>query len=275
MSDESAVNPVIKYLLFAFNFIFWVVGFLMLGLGIWATVEKGVGNVMDYLDLLTDPAIVLIVVGAVIFIIGFAGCVGAIRENTFFLMFFYLFLALILLLELVAGIVAIVFAEETYNQVDIVVQRAIVRYRSDPDLRNFIDFVQVELKCCGGKGGYQDWSNNMYFNCSDSNPSRERCGVPYSCCRPEDNGNNIINTQCGYDTTNKPTTEVSDIIYISGCVAVLVQLVNNNVYLIGGLAIGFAIVQIIGIFLARTLHSQIDEQRRRHERGKQQNLSRF
>lgn len=25
-----------------------------------------------------------------------------------------------------------------------------------------------------------DWSMNEYFNCSS--PSREQCGVPYSCC---------------------------------------------------------------------------------------------
>lgn len=35
--------------------------------------------------------------------------------------------------------------------------------------------------CCGAKDP-NDWNLNVYFNCSDSNLSRERCGVPFSCC---------------------------------------------------------------------------------------------
>ncbi|XP_077992662.1 tetraspanin-33-like [Glandiceps talaboti] len=277
MSDESVVNPVIKYLLFAFNFIFWIIGFLLLGLGIWATLEKGIGNVMDHLDIITDPAIVLIVVGSGIFILGFSGCVGALRENTLLLMFFYLFLGLILILEVIAGIVAIVFSQETYDQADKVVQRAIVRYREDLDLRNFIDFIQIELECCGGRNGFQDWQKNRYFNCSDTNLSREKCGVPYSCCQPEDGGNNIINTQCGYDTTDKPAAAVSDQIYVTGCIDKLVSYVNSNVYLIGGLAIGVAIIQVIGIILARILHTQIEEQKENFNSSKRQNqyMSKF
>ncbi|MEQ2170664.1 hypothetical protein GOODEAATRI_002628, partial [Goodea atripinnis] len=36
-------------------------------------------------------------------------------------------------------------------------------------------------ECCGAFGA-DDWNLNIYFNCTDSNPSREKCGVPFSCC---------------------------------------------------------------------------------------------
>ncbi|XP_006821543.2 tetraspanin-33-like [Saccoglossus kowalevskii] len=101
---------------------------------------------MDYLDLLTDPAIVLIVTGGIIFILGFAGCVGALRENTFLLMFFYLVLIIVLILEVVVFIVAIVFTQQTYAKVDTVIERAIINYREDLDLRNLIDFIQMEVR---------------------------------------------------------------------------------------------------------------------------------
>lgn len=41
----------------------------------------------------------------------------------------------------------------------------------------------LQFKCCGWNN-YTDWSWNLYFNCTDENPSSERCAVPYSCCTP-------------------------------------------------------------------------------------------
>lgn len=39
----------------------------------------------------------------------------------------------------------------------------------------------LQWECCGAFGA-DDWNLNIYFNCTDSNPSREKCGVPFSCC---------------------------------------------------------------------------------------------
>lgn len=42
-------------------------------------------------------------------------------------------------------------------------------------------FSTLQWECCGAFGA-DDWNLNIYFNCTDSNPSREKCGVPFSCC---------------------------------------------------------------------------------------------
>lgn len=58
-------------------------------IGVWAQIEKN-----PYSQLSTqihkfylDPAWMFVIIGALIFIIGFSGCIGALRENTLFLAF--------------------------------------------------------------------------------------------------------------------------------------------------------------------------------------------
>ena len=56
----------------------------MVGVGVWAYIEKNKYYYQDIetiYDVLLDLSILLMIVGAVIFIVGYAGCVGALREN--------------------------------------------------------------------------------------------------------------------------------------------------------------------------------------------------
>lgn len=42
----------------------------------------------------------------------------------------------------------------------------------------------LQNHCCGAQGP-EDWDFNIYFNCSSESKSREKCGVPFSCCIPD------------------------------------------------------------------------------------------
>ena len=42
----------------------------------------------------------------------------------------------------------------------------------------------MQNQCCGAYGP-EDWDLNVYFNCSGASYSREKCGVPFSCCVPD------------------------------------------------------------------------------------------
>ena len=44
--------------------------------------------------------------------------------------------------------------------------------------------VFLQFQCCG-LTDYKDWEKNIYFNCSNANPSMEKCSVPWSCCKHE------------------------------------------------------------------------------------------
>nr|XP_048303778.1 tetraspanin-17 isoform X2 [Myodes glareolus] len=188
-----------KYFLFGFNIVFWVLGALFLAIGLWAWGEKGVlSNISALTDLGgLDPVWLFVVVGGVMSVLGFAGCIGALRENTFLLQFFSVFLGLIFFLELATGILAFVFKDWIRDQLNLFINSNVKAYRDDIDLQNLIDFAQEYWSCCGARGP-NDWNLNIYFNCTDSNPSRERCGVPFSCC-VRDPAEDVLNTQCGYD----------------------------------------------------------------------------
>ncbi|XP_073093373.1 tetraspanin-5 isoform X6 [Manis javanica] len=119
-------------------------GIAFLGIGLWAWNEKGVlSNISSITDLGGfDPVWLFLVVGGVMFILGFAGCIGALRENTFLLKFFSVFLGIIFFLELTAGVLAFVFKDWIKDQLYFFINNNIRAYRDDIDLQNLIDFTQ-------------------------------------------------------------------------------------------------------------------------------------
>lgn len=141
--------------------------------------------------------------------------------------------------------------------------RIITLYRDDPDLQNFIDFVQQEFNCCGlSSGGFLDWSKNEYFNCSS--PSVERCGVPYSCCiNSTDISSGLINIMCGYGVQSQSVSSASKKIWTSGCIEIVRVWAERNLYVFAGVALSCSFIQLLIIYLAKTLEAQIELQKSR------------
>ncbi|XP_056281015.1 tetraspanin-33 isoform X2 [Pseudoliparis swirei] len=253
--DYSLVSPVVKYLVFLFNFIFWIISLVMVAIGVYARMMKHAEAALACLAV--DPAMMLMVVGFLMFIITFCGCVGSLRENICLLQTFCICLTLIFLLQLTAGILAFVFSDKALHRVTKMINNSIVHYREDIDLQNLIDFGQKEFGCCGGVT-YTDWSQNMYFACEQDNPSRERCSVPFSCCvQPKDE---VINTMCGHGMQLLQYVEAGSHIHTNGCIDALVNWIHSNMFLLGGIALGLAIPQLVGILLSQILINQIKDQ---------------
>lgn len=246
----------VKYLLFLFNFIFWVISLVMVAIGVYARMMKHAEAALACLSV--DPAIMLLVVGVLMFIITFCGCVGSLRENICLLQIFCVCLTVIFLLQLVAGILGFVFSDKARDKVTKIINDAIIHYRNDIDLQNLIDFGQREFGCCGGVT-YTDWSQNIYFNCSTENPSRERCSVPFSCCIITKE-KEVINTMCGKGMQIAEFSEAGNHIHTNGCIDKLVNWIHSNLFLLGGIALGLAIPQLVGILLSQILINQIKDQ---------------
>uniref|UniRef100_A0A8C5FVV3 Tetraspanin n=1 Tax=Gadus morhua TaxID=8049 RepID=A0A8C5FVV3_GADMO len=229
--DFSYVSRVVKYTLFLFNMIFWVIALVMVAIGVYARVSKHAEAAMASLSV--DPAVLLMVVGVLMFLITFCGCVGSLREN-------------ICLLQIARA------------KVTELINDAVIHYRDDLDLQNLIDYGQREFGCCGGTA-FTDWQHNMYFNCTPENRSRERCSVPYSCCLiSKDEA--VINTMCGSGLQLQNFLEAAELIYTNGCIDKLVDWIHSNLFLLGGVALGLAIPQLVGIMLSQIMINQIREQ---------------
>ncbi|XP_013782440.1 CD63 antigen-like [Limulus polyphemus] len=225
---------VVKYLLFAFNFIFVVTGAALIAVGAW--VQAKAAEYVDFLgDKYTSAPILLIVVGVIIFILSFMGCCGAIKENYCMVMTFAVLLFIIFVLELVAGILAYVYKSEVETVLRKNMKNAMMNYNeSNHDIvTKTWDDMQSNLKCCGANNA-SEWKKYM-----------GEVNLPYSCCP-------------GKDPT-KPC-QITDDHFTKGCVDALASFLEDKILVVGGVGIGIAFVQIIGIIFSCCLARAIKKE---------------
>ncbi|KAH7982771.1 tetraspanin-33 [Rhipicephalus sanguineus] len=259
-----SIQLLLKGILFFMNFVYWFFGGTTMLMGVYLFMVK-VRILHRYLDLAFDPAVFLVVVGCLVFVIAGLGFVGVLRENTCFLRAYGLCLSCILSAAFVAVLTVVwpTLSPSDSSRLESVLRRAVVIYRDDPDMEDLVNTLQSSLRCCGiTHRGYLDWQHNAYFNCSQSNPSRERCGVPYSCCR--DRGH-LPSVMCGYgvmDTSRRSFASVERSVYTQGCLQALADLVRENLSLVSAVsavAVGSLAVGVAGAWF---LVESIDEVRR-------------
>lgn len=274
-SDFSYISGWVKYSMFFFNFLFWLMGALLAGIGCYAVVDKwasGEGfRLENVFDIIFNLAFLLVIIGGVVFIVSFAGCIGALRENMCLLKFYSLCLLLFFLAEMALAALGFLLPHKVTGFLEGTLSDELIsNYRDDLDFQNLIDLLQTDFDCCGiSSAGYKDWSKNVYFNCTvneEDNPSPERCGVPYSCCLPSArfaiSGDDMLpNTMCGYQVQLLPERNVTMRISTQGCVPILRNYVEGNLHAVAGIALGVALAQLLVIWLSRTLEGQIENQR--------------
>ncbi|KAI1891884.1 hypothetical protein AGOR_G00148320 [Albula goreensis] len=258
MENGKKYYKMIKYTLFVCCYFFWVASAVLIAVGIYAKIAKE-GGVVD--SLTADPALLLIIIGSLMFIITFFGCCGALRNHVMLLKLFLGILVAILLLQVAAAVLGFLFSDLVLQRTELLMRKGITRYREDMDLENLIDFVQKKFQCCGVHS-YMDWSDNQYFVCSGTNPSLEACGVPFSCCIRHRN-ETVLNTMCGYEVQGQEKPYAEKTIYIAGCLEKIVRWGKQNLLLVGGMTVGLLGLEMLMICLAGTQMSRINRKTRR------------
>ncbi|XP_053424058.1 tetraspanin-10 [Nycticebus coucang] len=245
-----AGSSCIKYLTFLSNFLFSLLGLLVLAIGLWGLAVKGSLGSDWGGPLPVDPMLGLALGGLVVSSVSLAGCLGALCENTCLLCCFSGSTLAILVLETVAGALMVALWGPLQDSLEHILHMAITHYQDDLDLSFLMDQVQLGLQCCGAVS-YQDWQQNLYFNCSS--PGVQACSLPASCCiDPREDGASV-NYQCGFGALRLGADAAGRVVYLEGCGPPLRRWLRRQLPAVGVSAIVAAGVQGAELLLATQL----------------------
>ncbi|KAG1649596.1 Tetraspanin-11 [Nymphon striatum] len=163
----------LKYVLFIFNFLFWISGVAVFGFGVGTIVAK-----QHFLSLLVTSTYaatthILVVTGILVFIITFIGCIGILKENRCLLLIYTFSLLVIFLLEVVAGILAYVYVEQVEVELTSSLNDTFMTaYRFEKEKTKAIDDLQRNFGCCGALSE-EDWKFSKW---KKDNPNLQNVG---------------------------------------------------------------------------------------------------
>uniref|UniRef100_H3D0C2 Tetraspanin n=1 Tax=Tetraodon nigroviridis TaxID=99883 RepID=H3D0C2_TETNG len=241
--QEGWLTVCFKYLLFGFNFLFWVGGAAVLGVGVWTLVEKS-----DYLSLLASStfaasAYILVVAGSLVVATGYLGCCAVIREHRSCLSLYFFCLLLIFTIELVAGVLAYVYYQRVSEELKQHLNLTMAENYAQPgkeDITLAVDRLQQDFKCCGSNNS-GDWLRSRFVTSAQA----EGRVVPDSCCKTS-------TPLCGRRDHPSNIYKVE-----GGCISKLERFLADHLLVIGAVGIGVASLQICGMVFTSCLYRRI------------------
>ncbi|KAL4636022.1 tetraspanin-15-like isoform X1 [Arapaima gigas] len=235
----------IKFTLNVYSMLFSFLGLCVLCVGVYAEVERQKNRTLE--EVFLAPAVVLILLGLVMFTVSVLGMVGSLRDNKMLLHMFLCVLCVLLALQALALITALIFQKKTMALLQSTIQEGIKHYYDDLDFKNILDYVQEKFSCCGGDE-YKDWGVNQYHFCNSSGPLA--CGVPYTCCVRQKVVGEVVNTLCGYKTLNQERVDLDEVIHVRGCIHAINLWMEDNLGATVGLCVAVGLPQLLGIILS-------------------------
>lgn len=212
-----------KGLLYFYNLIFVGISAVIMYISVLFVKNWGDYSTLAARTYTIVPAGIIFLFGILFFITGVVGFCGTCKENRCTLGVFFVLLAILLALELVAGSL-------TYKKKDIIEEslkknlwHAFKTY-SDPDMsssKRSFDKMQEQLECCGVDKP-SDWLNFTQK-------------IPQTCCKHRN---------------EEDCSKLPNNIYTDGCYKALLKSFYDNLRIIFGVLLAFAVLQLFGLILA-------------------------
>ncbi|XP_017779169.1 PREDICTED: tetraspanin-9-like [Nicrophorus vespilloides] len=224
-------TKMVKYLVFLFNLVFALAGLALLIVGILFKLDfNDIAGALEDSPFGVAP-VLMIVIGAIIFVIAFFGCCGAIKENSCMLTSYSVVLLVIFILQIALGVYVFLSIKNESDLKDSITKdlnKSLDKYKKGDKLAiESFDLMQKSIKCCG-VSSYKDFL-----------PS-----IPDTCC--ETSPCNALNS------------------YKMGCGEKMFDTIEDNASTIGYVALGLCVTELIAAIFSLSLRSSIRNENRRN-----------
>eukprot|EP00091_Calanus_sinicus_P024462 TRINITY_DN8789_c0_g1_i6.p1 TRINITY_DN8789_c0_g1~~TRINITY_DN8789_c0_g1_i6.p1 ORF type:complete len:243 (-),score=101.21 TRINITY_DN8789_c0_g1_i6:70-798(-) len=234
---ENCCESIVKYFMVLCNILFALAGIILIGFGAYAQIAA-----KDYLNFLGDnyvnTPIFVIILGGVILAISLFGCCGAYQENKCLIYTYSAVLFIILIAQIAAGIAAFALKGDLKAEITKNMNTGMKNYGAEgfEGVTTTWDLVQKELHCCGVET-FADWKN--------ATETFKDGAVPDSCCK----GGQAEG--CGKAPVDQEK------IYTEGCFSLFSDEFNSNLTIVGAVALGIAVGELIAIGFACCLGKRV------------------
>ncbi|KAM4711609.1 CD9 antigen-like isoform 2-T2 [Anableps anableps] len=215
----------LKYAMFVFNFLFWLAGTAVLAVGLWLRFDsrtKALFEDQESPSVFFTGVYLLTAAGALMMLVGFLGCCGAIKESPCMLGLFFVFLLIIFAAEVAAGIWGLSNKDKVIEEVSEFYKQTFYNYKNTKQeaLKETLRLIHFGLDCCGPTGTMSDTAKDI----------------------------------C-------PKQEGLEILVTTSCPKAINDVFNNKLHIIGGVGIGIGVIMIFGMIFSMMLCCAIKRSR--------------
>lgn len=229
----------LKFSLYMFNVLYFLTGLAVTGVGLWTLLEKHPSLILLTSGFYDLTAYILIVAGLIILCVTVIGCCGISRGNHCLVSSYSVLLSIIILAEAIAGSMAYLYRTQVKAELSENLEEQFNKlYGINNDTTFAVDHLQLGLKCCGVHD-FDDWTNSEWYKL----PERKNNKVPDSCC---------ISPSLNCGVRDGPSN-----IRYTGCIDRVDKIAGDHLIIVGAVAIGVCLVQLVGAFMACLLYCRL------------------
>ncbi|XP_067886078.1 tetraspanin 36 [Heterodontus francisci] len=216
-----------KSILIFLSLIFWAAGGVLTYVGaILLSTFKNYNHFFE--DRYTVlPAVVIIGIALVMFVIGIIGCCATLRESRCGLGLFMFILLIIFAAEVSAFVLGFVYRRRVHEGVDNSMAVVFAKYNGKNSESRAVDYLQEQMQCCGIKN-YTYWETTDWLIKGNKT-------FPLSCCKHQ------FSSNC----TGSPSHP--ELLNTAGCEVKLENGLESILSYAMLVILGFAIIQFFGM----------------------------